>query len=134
MPSTMQYALLIVGIFLVVSGVILVFLKREVVTVALLLLPGVVVCLIGVLGDDIVTFSRLGISGNLKKQLEQALTEAKLDIKQHDIAPILHDVQKVTDALVKQDAFNKSITSTINKLQADAGSGAALIGNCPVLC
>jgi hypothetical protein len=127
MQSTMQYALLIVGIFLVLSGVILVFLKREVVTVALLLLPGVVVCLVGVLGGGIGTFNRLGISEDLKKQLEQTLTDAKLDIKQHDTAPISHDIQKIADALAKQDAFNKSITSAVNKLQADAASGAALI-------
>jgi hypothetical protein len=127
MQSTMQHALLIVGVFLIVSGVILGFFKREVVTVALLLLLGVVVCLVAALGVDGFAPNRLGVSATLKKQLEQGLMDAKLDIKQYDAAPISHDIQKINDALVKQDAFNKLIASAVNKLQADAAGGASPI-------
>jgi hypothetical protein len=123
----MRYTLSIIGIFLIVSGVILIFLKREIVNAALLLLPGVVICLIGVPGVDTVAFSLFGNSVSFKKQLEQAVTDSKLDIKQEDTGPIKLDIQKMKDALAKQDAFNKEITSVVNKLEAGAPNSSPAI-------
>lgn len=121
----MQFVLLIVGCFLIFAGVVLVFLRREVVSAAVLLFPGLVMCLIGVPGVDNVAF---GIQGSFKKQLDQGLKDTKLDIKQEDTAPLKLDIQKINDALVKQDSFNKSVTSTLNKmLQERAPTGGSPI-------
>jgi hypothetical protein len=123
----MQYILLIIGIFLIVSAVVQVFLKHDKANAALLLLPGVLLCMIGVPGVDTFAFSLIGISGTFKKQLDQAATNAKLDIKQEDTGPIKLDIQKLKDALAKQEAFNKQITPVINKLEASATNGSATI-------
>lgn len=109
----MQYLLLTLGILLILAGVVLVFLKREVLSAAVLLFPGLVMCLIGVPGIDNVAFNMLGIQGSFKKQLE----DTKLDIKQEDTGPLKLDIQKINDALAKQEAFNKSVTSALNKIQ-----------------
>src|ERR1700733_10540021 len=106
----MQYILSIIGIFLIVSAVVQVFLKHDKANAALLLLPGV----------DTFAFNLIGISGTFKKQLDQAATNAKLDIKQEDTGPIKLYIQKLKDALAKQEAFNKQITPVINKLEASA--------------
>lgn len=123
----MPYVLLIVGISLILASVVLVFLKREVVSAALLLFPGLVICLIGVPDVDNVAFNLLGIQGSFKKQLDQGLKDTKLDIKQEDTAPLKLDIQKLTDALAKQDAFNKSVTSVLNKMQANTPNAGSTI-------
>lgn len=119
----MQYVLLVIGVCLIASSITLLFLQREKVSAAILLLPGVVLCLIDVPGVDTVAVNLVGMSASFKRQLAQVVTDTKLDIKQEDTGPIKLDIQKLKDALTKQDTFNKSITLAINKLEANPSNG-----------
>jgi hypothetical protein len=123
----MQYILLIIGIVLIVSAVIQIFLQHDKANAAMLLLPGVLLCMIGVPGVDTFGFNLVGISGTFKKQLDQVATDTKLDIKQEDTGPIKLEIQKLKDALAKQEAFNKQILPIINKLEASAPNSSSAI-------
>jgi hypothetical protein len=83
--------------------------------------------MIGVPGVDTFGFNLVGISGTFKKQLDQVATDTKLDIKQEDTGPIKLEIQKLKDALAKQEAFNKQILPIINKLEASAPNSSSAI-------
>jgi len=111
----MLIILLSVGICIIACGVILAFLKRDIVTIALLLITGIVICIWGLPGVKSLDLSFLGVGAKVTKQVTEDQT-AVVDA----LAPIQLSIQKLQDALANQEKFNKTITTSLNKLGANS--------------
>lgn len=109
------HPLLTIGALLMIVGVVLVFLRREIVPISLILLAGIAFCLVD---NPTITSLVLNI-GNLNLNIQKA-SDLGLDIKTNDIGGINSSIQKINESLRKQDEFNKQIYAFVYKQGANA--------------
>ena len=110
--------LLAIGAILIVAGIALAFRQKQAPITALILILGVAMCLIP--KAQKLAFKVLGVEATIEGQVSDAATNVVAQI-----APLQLSVQKLQDALDKQEAFNKTVTARLDKLGLAAAGAPA---------
>lgn len=115
----MEYALLVAGSILLVSGLYFVSFRYSTASSTIVLILGSAILVMGVLQVSNAKIAGLGFEMTLQlveKNLKE-VTEINMDVKDKDLPRLRVDVQKATEALERQDGVNQKLADAINELQ-----------------
>ena len=113
--AILEHPLLDIGALLLLSGVVLAFMKRATTPTSVVFLVGLACCFVDNPTIASLTIKLLGQEVDIAKNRDLAF-----DLKKDDIGRINLDIQRIDDSLKKQEAFNTQFSATMDEITSSA--------------